>query len=656
MIEGWLSEENVPNYPKEEEKKKIEIENKEIKKLENYENCQDDNIWINFPSRKMPTKAETTLNIKNFRKEISRNESKMSNSEKRRAEKVINDLETGASAYQKEPALPPITVQNAKSAVEYGELLTDKIASWIKKGFVAGPFAYPPEPGFRANALAAVERNQKVRPILNMSSPKNKSFNDNIDKKQLEKIHMATAKSFSYGLRRAGQGAIFSKFDIRDAYKQIPAKPEDYRLQGFKWLGRYFCETRETFGSVASVSNFDRLSNTRDLVVSLATGVPRDNIFRVLDDTVCVSPKESGYTERFTKEMKRLSGFINLPLAKNCPRNEKAFECKTKGTVLGIEFDSETMKWHLPEEKSRKIVRRCLNALRKSHMDLKETQQLMGSVNDIAQLCPTLKFHKGSGNLFLAKFEGRENILLPIPEEMKKDLVVVSKIAISAETGLPIAEEWCKPTLSALVFYTDAAGVSFSMVEGNRVFHQQTNRGVSCIGGKNIEDMWVWSKITWPEKLLTEKRDEKGTLYGFKSTALESVGMLIPFLAFHEKIAGRNIVFKIDNMAVAHGWEKGYVKNDKTASSILRSVHYMAGYLGVKVYVDHVGRMSDEMASLADELSRREKPKDRYIDQRLDKVEKKIVESCLLKWLEEPEQEGVLCQVLLKELVMKNRA
>jgi len=188
-----------------------------------------------------------------------------------------------------------------------------------------------------------VERNRKIRPVLNMSSPKGSSFNDNIDRLRLEKIHMATAKSFSYGLKKEGKNAIFSKYDIKDAYKIIPARPEDYGLQGFKWLNKYFCETRETFGSVASVCNFDRLSNTRDLMVALKSGTPRDKIFRVLDDTICVTAEDSGQTRLFSEEMVRLCSFIDLPLAKNCENNDKAFENQKEGTVLAL--DSTALEW-----------------------------------------------------------------------------------------------------------------------------------------------------------------------------------------------------------------------------------------------------------------------------------------------------------------------
>ena len=78
----------------------------------------------------------------------------MTASELKRAKKVISDLRFGASAYQKSP-LPPVNTVNAKSAAENGQVLTDLIVTWIKKGFVAGPFVSPPLPGFRVNPLGA---------------------------------------------------------------------------------------------------------------------------------------------------------------------------------------------------------------------------------------------------------------------------------------------------------------------------------------------------------------------------------------------------------------------------------------------------------------------------------------------------------------------
>ena len=67
-----------------------------------------------------------------------------------------------------------------------------------------------------------------------------------------------------------------------------------------------------------------------------------------------------------------------MPLAENCPASEKAFELKTRGTVLGVGFDSSNLTWFLAEEKAAKVIRRCLETVRASHVDLKQVEKLMG--------------------------------------------------------------------------------------------------------------------------------------------------------------------------------------------------------------------------------------------------------------------------------------
>ena len=42
-------------------------------------------------------------------------------------------------------------------------------------------------------------------------------------------------------------------------------------------------------------------------------------------------------------------------------------------------------------------------------------------------------------------------------------------------------------------------------------------------------------------------------------------------IAFPEKVRGKQLVFKIDNIAVMWGWRNGYVKNDESASEILKA-------------------------------------------------------------------------------------
>ena len=80
--------------------------------------------------------------------------------------------------------------------------------------------------------------------------------------------------------------------------------------------------------------------------------------------------------------------------------------------------------------------------------------------------------------------------------------------------------------------------------------------------------------------------------------------MLLPFLAIPEQLAGRELVFHVDNSAVEVGWRKGVVKNEETATIVLRSIQFIASFLGARTCIFHVKRMSHEMATVADKLSR----------------------------------------------------
>ena len=82
---------------------------------------------------------------------------------------------------------------NKAMHLEAGIHCADIIATWVKKRIVAGPFSDPPLQGFRSNPLFVVERNNKFRPILDLSSPDGSSFNDSINKLMVLPIEMASA-------------------------------------------------------------------------------------------------------------------------------------------------------------------------------------------------------------------------------------------------------------------------------------------------------------------------------------------------------------------------------------------------------------------------------------------------------------------------------
>jgi hypothetical protein len=277
--------------------------------------------------------------------------------------------------------------KNAKTALENGREMTDVLATWIKKKYVAGPFEEPPCEGFRANPLMAAVQKTKVPPIMNLLSPKGDSFNDAVDEFSVNLLKMSSAKLFGEAQVQAGKGAVFAKEDIQDVYKLIPNPVEQWHLYGFEWLGRFFFDTTTVFGSKAAPAVFDALPETIVNIVCTLENIPKRCVHRQLDDVPVVSPKGSGLTDRFVSRYRNVCTQLKIPLAPYCDRREKAFGPGTYGTVLGINFDSETLTWNLSAEKEAGIQALIDQFLAKSSCTLLEAQKLHGKLSDFSLPC-----------------------------------------------------------------------------------------------------------------------------------------------------------------------------------------------------------------------------------------------------------------------------
>jgi hypothetical protein len=378
----------------------IEIKNTNIPKLSNYSRDPGPDFWSKFPSNTNSLKVSSSVNVNRFKFHLNNVNTNLLVSEKLRGKRCVKNLLRGAPSAKKN-ALPACSVRNAYSAIKHGYVMTDTIAEWVKNDYVAGPFVEPPFKNFRSNCLVAIEQPTKVRPVLDISLPKGSSFNDNVNKSKVEKTEMATAQKFAFTLREAGFGAIMSKFDAKDAYKMIPAPVKDYPSQGFTWLGRLI-EKKQIFGASTAVANYDTFSNTVRSIALCYCDIPPQLVFRCLDDVPIVAPKNSQWCENFSETYISLCNDLNIVLAKECPKAEKAFKNKCAGKVLGIHFNSNNLSWCYTEEKIEKCLNKISHALSNAFLSLEKMQELMGSLNDFALLCPFMKVFKFALNSCLS--------------------------------------------------------------------------------------------------------------------------------------------------------------------------------------------------------------------------------------------------------------
>ena len=573
----------------------------EILSLTKYSSNPDSSFWDNWPTRQIPDGPQTKINIDLLNSMFLDFLPVLPGQVIPWGKKVLKSVLEGAQAHQVEH-LPPVICPNNKSLIEAGERVTDELASGIKKGFIAGPFSKPPLKEFRSNTMNAIKQKDKIRLVMDLSRPEGKCYNSNLLPNSSRSVSMSSPRLFSFSLLESGPGAVMSKHDWTDAYKNIPVMSKDLRLQGFSWMGKSFVELSLVFGSVNSVEEFDNLGELFLSLVCAISKFPRNLTHRTLDDVPVVSPKDSGLTEKFSSVYKQLCKELNIELAPDCPQSVKAFTNQTSGTVLGFKFNSITLSWAFSEDKADDILRRITVFLGMFKSYLLPLQELAGCLENFGSMSPFTKAFRLPLYGFIRKFKSNEKIQLIIPNSVKSDLAVWSNVIQYSKKGLPIAPRPSLPPIYAIRCTSDAAGVDLTLspneTEGERF-------GAASILHTRDHISLLISRIFWPPHFIFHAKDNKGTRIAAKSSTLEAIGVLLPFLSFPEILAGKHVILQVDNLSLIHGWKKRQMNNDLEASMILRAIHVLSLFLRCRVHLAHCPRLTTPSAVLADHLSRK---------------------------------------------------
>jgi len=613
----------------------VKIKCPEIPVLDSYVNSPGPEFWKKFPSRELPDKIEPKVNVIALQSLVNNFGHLLTDSQIQRANIVIENLVNGAPSYQKK-VLPSCKVANAKITEKYGREITDTIGFWIKEGFVCGPFPSPPLDKFRVNSILAIPQEGKVRPVLNVSLPENNSFNDNIDSLRLEKVHMSSAREYGYLLKKCGKGAWMSKFDIQNAYKNFLAKLCDLWLQGFAWMGMYFIDLSQIFGACSAVCNFDQGGHTVADLSVVVSQIPSELVLRHLDDVPVAAPAKSDYCQRFSATYKQICEDLNLKLAPDCNKNEKAFTNTHSGKVLGIFFDANDLTWKLPVEKQIEALELVKLALEKQYLTINAVQKLLGKLNNACLLCPFMSIFKRNLNNCLSVAISFESDFVKISPEAKADMKIWAGFLLDITKGLPIPSEPTAPTIYFKEFVSDAAGLS----------KIQNDSAVASIGFDEIGRPIFAARYFWNDAMLSQFRSGARDVMGNDTVFLEFVGIVLPFILIPEKLKNQHVVCKVDNIACVFGWSKKHVKNDVYTSILIRALWLISSYLSCIVHVMHLPRVVSWEAGVVDRLSRRSTTWS--CDQKmLDSLRTGELPDVLTSWLVKPVPDWDLAMRLL---------
>jgi len=551
---------------------------------------------------------------------------------------VCKDLKQGANIGCKgENRLPTIS-KNAKSAFKFGAQVTDAIADWVNKGFAIGPIReedVPPEA--KINSILCREKpNGSVRVILNLSKPKGLSVNDGIDKEEFP-AEMSSTEKWIAVLAQAGKGAWMMKIDWSDAYKHIHVREEDLHLQWFSWLDMYFYELCLIFGSASSPGIYDRAAKTVLDIVLRRTGFPRHMVCQHLDDLAAACAQESDTLEEFDKAYNATAKELGIKIA---PRDdpEKAFAKSKHGIVFGIEYDTENWTWAIPKEKLAKISSQIRGLLEWKTARQDEIQSIVGRIIHVRPLIL-------GGRFYVDKLMELNNIhedgskQVELTTDFKRQLymwyIILHTCSGKASIPHPVGE----PTPWAIHCFTDAAGGSLS----------GPGKGI----GVAIPEWGWWTYMPWSRKVNDGSLRADGKKVSRKMAALELIGPLVAISAGAHLLAGKPVVFWVDNQGSCGIWKHGYSGTCNLSTTIVKAVALIAATLGCQVVVEKIARCSDKGSVMADALSQGDFR--RFREQGPMKTEPATIPKEVLKWCVKPVVDENLGITILRALSQEQK-
>ena len=339
-------------------------------------------------------------------------------------------------------------------------------------------------------------------------------------------------------------------------------------------------------------------------VVCTLYDIPEEGLSLQLDDAPYISRAGSGNTPKFVEAYTKICRELQIPLADMCPNREKAFGSGCTGTILGINFDTATLSWSILEEKAKGIKEWVDQFLTAKTCKLKEAQTLHGKLNDLAQMLPFAAGFRFNLLELLREFGGDESGRRLVKGELKQDLMFWANCIEAARSGLPLAAEPCGPPIVTKNFVSDAAGAAMEWDNGQWANHSiDGDRGVAAVGFDESGINFVGG-TKWPMNLLRIRKDRNGKFFGSKSTFLETVGLLVPFITCPNEVRNQFVRLFIDNTNVIYAWNKRSCTKDAETSVLIRTLHLIEAKLECKITVEYMRRMSTPEATLADHLSR----------------------------------------------------
>lgn len=356
--------------------------------------------------------------------------------------------------------LPSHTPKHSPAVFENLSLVRESVEGEVAAGRIQGPFDTPAFPVGICHPLHCVPKGDGIRLINNLSGPVGSSVNDGIPDQFAEVCYPSADNVVSAILstqQQSNKPAMIAIFDLKDAYRSLRIHPSDHPLLQFNFQGKWYYDTRLSFGLRSACSLFMKLSNA--LAWKITRLFPSIQCVNYLDDFGLVGPSES-YVNEALDALSDLAVKLGLE-----PNVKKMMRASPQASFLGLAFDCTNESVALPPRKLEEIRSLVVSFLSKSKCTLRSLQSLIGSLNFVCYVKP-------AGRAFLRRLtDATCGVTMPehrirITREMKKDLKMwVFFLNSFSGRSLFLAPSWLPQPRGSVA--TDSSGNGWGLIFEN---------------------------------------------------------------------------------------------------------------------------------------------------------------------------------------------
>ena len=398
-------------------------------------------------------------------------------------------------------------------------------------------------------------------------------------------------------------------------------------MQGFVWLGKVFFEVCLVFGTSSSAGIYDAVAKVVLYIASVLAGFPLHLCIQHLDDICACSPEGSDAVDRFYASYLDTCNQLNVQLAE--PGDpDKCISPRTDGQVLGVNYDTVDMTWHLSKEKLTIILLLIEKVLDEEEATARVMKKLSGKLVDIRDLIPGSKFHLAHLMMAACKFTNKEDMeeVVKVEEWLKADLeyFLIVLPVYSKRTKLQDPDK--KPDWWAIESHTDAAGGS----------KDSLGRGV---GMTIFPDMWTL--VPWGMRINQGWRGYNNKLLSHAMSAWELVGPVLTLVCGGNKLTGKQVKVYVDNEGSVIMYRKGWCMPCDLCNTLLVTLHQVSTALACDLYLCSIARCSDPQSEAADALSKCDMKRFRENMPGANTAPEEVP-GALLAWLENPVPDRLL--------------